>query len=530
MEPQPTPAWPPLGLPQDACVFPLASNSKRPPHGFMGAHHKAVPVSQALLVPGPGASYGIRLDAQFLLADCDKMDAPEAKDALLSLPHTWVQRTKRGPHLLYRVPPGFQGKNCDWAHNGVKIGELKVNGYLVGPGSTVNGFVYQLVDDRDPELAPAQFLSACEQAAKPEVKSPTKTSIALGERDNTLTSFAGFYRRQGFGREPIAALLRAVAQSGILEQPPGNEYLEKDFQRIARSAEKWETEIATGPLTPTSWVSGEEIAIVGPPMRWLIRHFIPKGELVMVYGEGGCGKSSWASWLAATITQNGQRFGFVGVEEPFSRFLLRACIGGADRSLIKAIPQASKIVFPRDVDKLEAAIGISKLDCLFFDSIYTHFPSDDKSNMAERTRRTLGSLAEVSQRSGCTIVGIFHENRQGEYLGSTEMRNVGRYLLRARREPQEMRMTLSVDKTNFHDPGIMATFIAEEVIAADPDTGQVQYEEIEDGSLVPYMIKVQRRGEDMEKVVPAEKKPKTVKVKGSIPLAGLEDAVVLFED
>ncbi|MFY9838228.1 MAG: AAA family ATPase, partial [Xanthobacteraceae bacterium] len=466
-------AWPPPGIPHDACVFQLEKNSKRPPFGAMGAHHNAVPWQQALLVPGPAASYGIRLDNQFLLADCD-VNCPEAAEALLAFPTTWRQTTRRGWHLDYRQPPGFIGKNCDWYYKGVKIGQLKIKGYQVGPGSMVDGHIYALLDNRDPVPAPPELLAACEQAvAAPAQEINTRDRIAEGERDDELTSIAGFFRRHGYTEDVIRAALWGIVRSGIVEQPIGNEILESTCAKIAHSAIKYSAEVPVGRLTPSAWRCATEVEMIGPPFEWLILNYLPKAELSLVYGEGGCGKSSWGSWLADEVTNKHGVFLFAGIEEPFERFAQRAVQSGAREDRLFELQEAHRLVFPRDCDALEEALMLAKPACLYFDSIYTHFPADDRTNMAERTRHVLGPLAGVAQRTGTTIVGIFHENRAGTYNGSAEMRNVARSLLHAQRNEGSDCMTLRVDKPFIRDPKLLATFIGDEVIKMDPGTGRV---------------------------------------------------------
>ena len=56
------------------------------------------------------------------------------------------------------------------------------------------------------------------------------------------------------------------------------------------------------------------------PLTWLVPYFIPEAQLTLLYGEGGAGKSTWFRWLAALVTQLGDRFGVIGVEESFSFF------------------------------------------------------------------------------------------------------------------------------------------------------------------------------------------------------------------
>ena len=186
----------------------------------------------------------------------------------------------------------------------------------------------------------------------------------------------------------------------------------------------------------------------------------------------------------------------MGIEEPFVRFAARAILGGGDRSKLYALPDASSFAIPKDIGKLREQIVRCQASLVYFDSIYSHFATRPSDNAAERARKCLGPLAELAQSTGCTVVAAFHENKCGDYLGSTEMRNVPRYLLKATRDAGRP-LRLSVDKTNLFDPGFAMQFEATDDVFRDPATNQVQYEEKEDGSTEPMMIKVLHRGENL---------------------------------
>jgi len=91
--------WTPQGVPSGARVFQLETNEKRPTEGDVGAHKNARPLSSATLVPGPGASYGISLNAadgssMWLLVDQDK-ESEAAARFVEQLPVTWSCSTNR---------------------------------------------------------------------------------------------------------------------------------------------------------------------------------------------------------------------------------------------------------------------------------------------------------------------------------------------------------------------------------------------------------------------------------------------------
>ena len=485
-----------INIPAGARVFPLSPHTKIPlpgSRGHLDAHiYEQTDAEKTHIYE---QNYGIALDQQYLLVDIDRPDDPIAVEWGAKLPDTWTQKTPRGTHRLYVLPEGFDGKNARFP-----AGDLKVRGYLVGPGSEVDGKKYYVLDGRPPAPAPPWVLALVDKArpshtlVNDEIVFNERDKIAIGENDVELFSMACSWRRRGFNESAIAQMLRGVIDSGVVEQIPGNEYSDKDIHRLAKQAAKYDPESPLG-LLDTEWVSANDISLVGPVVKWWIHGFVPRGELVTMYGRGGIGKSSWASWLAAEVTRKGGKFVFVGVEESFARFAARSVLGGADRTKLYAIPNAYSLALPKDAEKLKEQVVMAEADVVYFDSIYSHFETISGENAAERARKSLAPLANIAISTGCTIIAVFHENKAGQYLGSVEMINVARYALKAVREG-DTPLRVWVDKTNFHDPGYAMQYEATDIELHDPETGQVQLEESEDGSLKPMMIKVLYRGEN----------------------------------
>jgi hypothetical protein len=514
----PSPFWLPPGLPPGAKIFPLIPNKKYATGGR--GHLDAMFPEQAMLIPGPNASYGVVLDrgSGFILCDLD-VDGQQALVGEM-LKVTWAQKTRRGVHFLFKAPDGWTGgRNCYWIVDDKRVGDIKCHGYCVGPESTVDDYVYHRLNDLDPAPAPQWVLDALTSAEAVE-PSTEYERIPAGQRDTMMTKLAGSMRRQNYGEDAIRAMLWAIATSGVVEQPLVDPWTVKDAARIAKSAVNWQPEIEIGRISPG--LSADDINLVGANMEWLMEDFVPRGQLVTFYGDGGCGKSTWGSWLAAEVTKAGGLFVFAGIEEPFQLFARRACAGGAVRSRLVPLKDPIKIVFPDAADELEEFLGKFEAACLWLDAIYTHFDSKDTRNAAERARTVMGCLAEIAQRTRTTIMCGTHENKAGEYLGSVEMKNVARCLLHARRNEGEP-MTLLVEKSNFRKPKTVATFIGREVLARDDVLELTQYE-IRGGQKVPVMDVIAERGPDNP--VGKKGKGKTEKVtEPSIQLAQIDDNV-----
>ena len=136
---------------------------------------------------------------------------------------------------------------------------------MVGPGSTVDGHIYTLLDDRDPEPAPQALLDytlAAQVMPDPETLDHGVEQIPYGERDDMMVSIAGSLWNRNFSEQAIAAMLYAISQSGVMEQPPGLAWDKKDALHVAHSARiNFERKVSVGRVTPG--LSAEDISLVG---------------------------------------------------------------------------------------------------------------------------------------------------------------------------------------------------------------------------------------------------------------------------
>jgi hypothetical protein len=482
--------------PSGAKVFKLVRDSKRP--ATKNGHLDARPVGDEYVE----GNYGISLDRQFLLVD---VDSPEkVPDSFLqALPDTWTQKTRRGTHFLYAVPEDFVGTNAKIPGN---AGDIKCRGYLVGPGSKTlekgEEFVYHIVDSQQPVVAPDWLMSLVldkRPAESPGQVQARETSLQIGEgegRNQFLTRVAGSLRGLGLGVAQAKTIVRSVNASTCV--PPVDEAELR--QTIDKSIEKWQQGEVTldGPFVPSGWTSAADVPTVREPVRWWVWGFVPKAALVLNYGPGGIGKSTFAAWLAGEVTRKGGRFGVVTREDPFELFVDRARLSGVDESLLFGA-KSGDMSFPKDAARLQGVIEELKLDFLYFDAIYDHFETKEGFHAGERTRQALSSLAKIAGECGCTIMGTFHTNKSGEFMGSTEMENVSRVLLKATRgDAPDSPLAIHVRKSNFKRPDFSMRFLLEESSLVDRETGEMRQEEARDGSLVTAKLSYAKQIEDQQ--------------------------------
>lgn len=484
-----------ISKPFDDCkIIYLAPNSKAPDgKRFPKGHLNAIPCPDVIT-----ENYGIVLDGQYIVVD---IDSP--KDCDLTFFPTWEQATKKGRHLLYKAPPGFKGQNRKLINaQGVIYGDLKCKGYIVGPGSVINDFKYHVVNNDELSSVSIDLIRKMEHSETIETGAE-KSGIQNGSHDEFLIQLAGWLRgRHGLSEEAIARVLLKGPLQALQDVDPERPYTLADVQRIAHSiAKKAATQGEDASLLASGWQTLEQTDTHKDVTKWLLYRFIPKNELVLLYGAGGIGKSSLNSWVAGLAASKKLKVGFSGVEEPFVRFGVRAWLGNPGMDTASLYDIGNQWQFPRDAKKFEDALLTTPLDVVYFDSIYNHFESTEGMNAAERARNCLSPLARIAQELGVTIIGTFHENKVGNFLGSVEMENVTRILLHATR-PKDKPLKIEVKKTNFIDPGYALKFEGE-LMPGCSLTGDPWLEEDENGQIVPEMFYVINKyykstGEDEE--------------------------------
>lgn len=463
----------------------LSENSKAPdgkrfPRGHLDSIHCPETIPE---------NYGIALDNQYIVVDIDNPRV--AAIAEVKYPKTWTQATKKGTHYLYKAPNGFKGQNRKLKNSkGVIFGDLKCKGYIVGPGSTINEFKYHIIDGMSPQPCPQDLLDLMSTSESIDLGTSERSGIPTGSHDEFLIQLAGWLRgRHGLSEEAILRVLHKGPLQALQDVDPTRPYTLADIQRIAHSIAKKEATQADIGLSPAGWESYTDIDTTMPLNDWWMYRFIPKNELVMLYGKGGIGKSSLLSYVAYLVAKEKKKIGFSGIEEPFLRFATRAALADKDiteEMLAGLINIGSQWQFPRDANALREALLICPLDVLYFDSIYGTFEAMDGLNTAERARHCLAPLAAIAQELGVTIICTFHENKAGDFLGSVEMVNVARIVLHATRE-KDADLKLTVKKTNFTEPDHALSFSGSLIPGCSRD-GSPWLEKNEDGEVVPLEL------------------------------------------
>ena len=206
----------------------------------------------------------------------------------------------------------------------------------------------------------------------------------------------------------------------------GDTIQKPDFRRLDGAASRIDAAMkqATKPLVAAPAVRlirGDAVTL--EPVRWLWPGFLPAGMLTILGGAPGCGKTTIALSLAATVTRGGAwpddsrcaQAGDVVIwsgEDAHAVLAARLAAMSADMRrvhFIDGITGSDGEAFDpgTDMQLLEAtAEKLTAPRLLILDPIVSAVTGD--SHKGAEVRRSLQPVVALAQRLGCAVVGITH--------------------------------------------------------------------------------------------------------------------------
>lgn len=157
------------------------------------------------------------------------------------------------------------------------------------------------------------------------------------------------------------------------------------------------------------------------PVRWLWHGFLPAGMLAILGGAPGCGKTTIALSLAATLTRggiwpDGSRCAEAADvliwsgEDAQAVTAARLAASGADLARVQFVDGVSDggaFDPARDMELLEgAAEKLAAPRLLILDPIVSAVAGDSHKNA--EVRKALQPVVDLAQRVGCAVLGITH--------------------------------------------------------------------------------------------------------------------------
>lgn len=251
----------------------------------------------------------------------------------------------------------------------------------------------------------------------------------------------------------VAFLLQAVAASVTLMQPAsGKDYT--DHHTMGLGVDELEF-VAIDMATPAAPpLPGQDGPVDGPPepvspaaddgwkervrltpasafkikpVRWMWQDRMPLGEICLVAGREGVGKSTFLAWLAAAIT-NGNLPGvyhgepravlYSATEDAWSYTIApRMLAAGANLDLVYRIDvieedgTPGKLILPRDSRHLPEIAESVKAAALMCDPILSLVDGRINPNQGSELRTALEPLKHAAEQAGLAIPALVHFNK-----------------------------------------------------------------------------------------------------------------------
>lgn len=339
-------------------VFPLAPGGKIPAHG---ADWKRIATADPEKVHALWTddtfgeqpfNIGIALDAHTLVIDVDVRDGKRGAETLRlleaidePLPATYRVRTaSKGDHHYFRVDPGAGpfGKSL-----GTNVDIKTAGGYVVGPGSIIDGKRYAVVGDTRPDQMqplPVHFVGLARAGRRERDREKAAPGATLVELDSAgaITQAVNWLRESApdHGTFAVAAKVKDFGVSEercvelMLEHWRDRLELPKDDDHVAlrvRNAYRYgrdpagvvapEAEFGAvevvdrrtrsapetqgkRPLAP-GVIRPEDVGFI-PPRQWLYGKKLSRKYTGFVASPGGVGKTAWVTTLALACASGRQ--------------------------------------------------------------------------------------------------------------------------------------------------------------------------------------------------------------------------------
>ncbi|OII61191.1 hypothetical protein BJP40_06595 [Streptomyces sp. CC53] len=203
-------------------------------------------------------------------------------------------------------------------------------------------------------------------------------------------------------------------------------------------------------------------------VRWLWRDRIPLGELSLIVGRGGIGKSTLLAEFGAWITRGTMKGEYLGeprdvlyvVNEDSLEYTVvpRLIAAGADLSRIHRVrvqigDDWSRLMLPRDCELVKTEVQQRDAAAIFFDPLSSNLTA--KKNDQDEMRSALERVRLMAEEAGIAAVGLAHTrkalstNLLDAIMGSVELGNVTRSVMGAMRDQDDEEIVvLSQEKNN----------------------------------------------------------------------------------
>lgn len=501
-------------------VFPCKPKSKQPAtgQGFKDATTAAGRL-ESWWDSNPRYNIGVCPPDDVVVFDLDNAPAIEAfGNEFGPLPKTLTVRTRRGQHQYYRAPEGVKvPTTAEFNRAAVDI-KTGASGYLIAPPSVhPSGGRYEWVDEDAPiaDLPEPLLLRfrevAAAKAAPKTVSQPVRTSDAApyyraaleaemvamastaeGGRNRQLNTSAfnlGQLVPHGLDEAEVIDALTAAANSTAGE-PMSDREIERTIRsglvagmrdpRRPKDAAKGSSSAASSAPAVTNKPDTDKgsdsavmarrlVVTLGSQVRmqvikWWEPDWIPLGEVTLLAGREGLGKSTIACGWAARETRAGNTIGYLHSEDSRAHTVApRLAAAGADMDKVcffdVQTPTANgtnatgTLSLPADLSLLEKAVIENNITLLVFDAVKS-FKDSSLGQHDDDVRALLEPLGEMAARLNIVVIGLVHFGKRESsdtgklILGSIAWSQVVRSVLAVAEDKEQDRLIVTNTKAN----------------------------------------------------------------------------------
>lgn len=432
-------------------VFPLRENDKRPLLKGKAQIQGTTDLNQVrdTWTRYPNANIGIATGDGLTVIDVDTIASHgvDGESSMLDyqIRNGFINATLEvttptgGKHYYYLTDNEYGNKASILP--GVDVRGL--GGYVVGPGSTINGTLYEAEHLMEPQRANSeviQLLGACkkrETSTDPFEaleKGYSETLIPQGSRTDYLIKQCAQLCDGTKTLETMKKMIQVINETN-LETPLTDRELETEVFPSLKRFKKHEVK----KVDPEGSIDPNKINLVSVSdikkerVEWFIPGYIPKGTITIIGGDGGLGKTSLWCNIASAISNGtpcvlqenndvlcpqGEVIYFSGEDDTARVLRPRLEQNGANLDNIKTIPMDDDAFTSLSIGGvlIEDIIEARRPMLVIFDPIQQFIKNADMSKRNDM-RKIMTSLSKLGKKYGTTFILVMHTNKRDK-IGS----------------------------------------------------------------------------------------------------------------
>lgn len=432
-------------------VFPLRENDKRPLLKGNAQTQGTTDLNQVrdIWTQYPKANIGIATGDGLTVIDVDTIASHgvDGESSLLDYqgkkgfinPTLEVTTPTGGKHYYYLTDTEYSNKAGILP--GVDVRGL--GGYVVGPGSTINGTLYEAKQLTEPQRANSEVLQLLGTCKKRETstdpfealeKGYSETLIPQGSRTDYLIKQCAQLCDGTKTLETMKKMIQVINETN-LETPLTDRELEMEVFPSLERFKKHEVK----KVDPEPFIDPNKINLVSVSdikkerVEWLIPGYIPKGDITIIGGDGGLGKTSLWCNIASAISNGtpcvlqednsyiyprGEVIYFSGEDDTARVLRDRLEQNGANLDNIKTLPMNDDAFTSLSIGGalIEDLIEARRPMLVIFDPIQQFIKNTDMSKRNDM-RQTMTNLSKLGNKYGTTFILVMHTNKRDK-IGS----------------------------------------------------------------------------------------------------------------